>query len=152
MKIQLSNWTAMVVTALVVSSCGAETSSGSAVGTESGDPAAVVAAPAADPLTGPQRNAVRSARNYLSLTGFSRDGLIDQLSSEYGEGYTKEDATVAVDSLDADWNASAVKSARAYLEMTGFSCNGLIEQLSSRSGDKYTEAQAKFGAEQAGAC
>lgn len=103
-------------------------------------------------LTGPQRNAVRSARQYLSMTGFSRDGLIAQLSSEFGDGYDVADATAAVDSLDVDWNENAARSAKQYLSMTGFSCNGLVEQLSSSAGDKYTPSQARFGARAAGAC
>lgn len=110
------------------------------------------AAEAALRLTGPQKNAVRSAKQYLSMSGFSRDGLIAQLSSEYGDGYTVADATAAVDSLDADWNENAARSARQYLNMTGFSCNGLVQQLSSDAGDKYTQSQARYGAQAAGAC
>lgn len=106
----------------------------------------------AQSLTGPQKNAVRSANAYLSMTGFSRRGLIDQLSSPYGDGYSRADATVAVDSLTVDWNAQAVRSASQYLEMMGFSCSGLIRQLSSDYGDKYTRSEAEFGARQAGAC
>lgn len=103
-------------------------------------------------LSGPQRNAARSAMNYLNLKGFSRAGLIDQLSSQYGDGYSVSDATAAVDSLSIDWNRQAVRSARQYLDMMGFSCNGLIDQLSSDAGDKFTPSQARYGAEQAGAC
>lgn len=103
-------------------------------------------------LTGPQNNAVRSAKEYLSMTGFSRDGLIHQLSSDAGEGYDISDATVAVDSLNIDWNQEAVKSAKEYLSMMGLSCKGLIEQLSSSAGDKYTVDQATHGAKQAGGC
>jgi hypothetical protein len=106
----------------------------------------------ADSLTGPQNNAVRSAKHYLSMAGFSRDGLIEQLSSDYGDGYEVADATVAVDSLKIDWNEQAVRSAKQYLNMMGFSCKGLIEQLSSSAGDKYTKSQATYGARQAGAC
>lgn len=106
----------------------------------------------AQDLTNPQKNAVRSATQYLSIQGFSRNGLIDQLSSEYGDGYSVADATVAVDSLKRDWNKEAVKSAKQYLSIQGFSCNGLIEQLSSDYGDKYTRSQATYGAQQAGAC
>jgi hypothetical protein len=106
----------------------------------------------AQSLSRPQKNAVRSAQNYLSFSGFSRDGLIEQLSSPYGDGYNKADATVAVDSLSVDWNKQAVRSAEQYLQLMGFSCRGLINQLSSRAGDKYTVAQATFGAQQAGAC
>lgn len=106
----------------------------------------------AQSLTGPQKNAVRSANNYLSIMAFSRDSLIEQLSSQYGDGYDRADATVAVDSLSVDWNAQAVKSAEQYLTMMGFSCSGLIEQLSSDGGGKYTQSQATYGANHAGAC
>ena len=108
--------------------------------------------PAQSFLTPSQANAARSAEQYLSMTGFSRNGLIEQLSSSAGEGYSRADATAAVDSLTVDWNENAAKSARQYLDMSGFSCSGLIEQLSSQAGDKYTKAQATYGARQAGAC
>lgn len=103
-------------------------------------------------LTASQANAARSAEQYLSMTGFSRDGLIHQLSSSAGDGYALSDATAAVDSLDVDWNENAARSAKQYLDISGFSCQGLIEQLSSRAGDKYTVEQATYGARQAGAC
>ena len=37
--------------------------------------------------------AARSTVTYLELSGFSCQGLIDQLSSEFGEKYTVEQAT-----------------------------------------------------------
>lgn len=103
-------------------------------------------------LTNQQKNALRSAQAYLSMTGFSRRGLIDQLSSPYGDDYNVADATAAVNSLSVDWNAQAARSAKQYLSMTGFSCRGLIEQLSSDYGDKYTTSEATYGAQAAGAC
>ena len=103
-------------------------------------------------LSRPQKNAVRSAEQYINMTGFSREGLIEQLSSEYGDGYRVDDATIAIDSLNIDWNEQAVRSAEQYLDMTGFSCDGLIEQLSSSAGSKYTVSEANYGAQQAGAC
>lgn len=103
-------------------------------------------------LTVSQQNAVRSARSYISFSGFSRQGLIDQLSSEYGDKYPIEDATIAVDSLNIDYNEQAEKSAGSYLEFSGFSCQGLIDQLSSPYGDKYTLEQAQHGAKAAGVC
>lgn len=113
---------------------------------------AVAKEPQAPILSGPQRNALRSARSYISMQGFSRKGLIEQLSSEYGEGYEVADATIAVDSLDVDWNEQASRSAQSYLDMMGFSCQGLIEQLSSSAGEKFTKSEARYGAQQAGAC
>ena len=106
----------------------------------------------AESLTGPQNNAVRSAKQYLGMQGFSRSGLIRQLSSDAGEGYKVADAAIGVDSLNIDWNKEAVKSAEQYLSMQGFSCEGLIRQLSSSAGDGYTVSQATYGARQAGAC
>ena len=103
-------------------------------------------------LTGPQMNARRSAADYLAMSGFSRAGLIDQLSSEYGDGYARADAEAAVASLNVDWNEQAARSANDYLQMSGFSCSGLIEQLSSSYGEQYTQSQAEHGAVQAGAC
>lgn len=113
----------------------------------------VTAPPATESsLTPAQQNAVRSAESYLDFMAFSRQGLIDQLSSEYGDQFAVEDATVAVDSLNVDWNAQAVKSAQSYLDMMGFSCQGLIDQLSSDYGDQYTVEQATYGATQVGIC
>lgn len=86
------------------------------------------------------------------MSGFSRSGLIRQLSSNAGDGYDIADATVAVDSLNIDWNDEAVRSAKQYLSMSGFSCKGLMNQLSSSAGDGYTVSQATYGAQQAGAC
>lgn len=106
----------------------------------------------AQSMTRSQANAVRSANSYLEFKGFVRNGLIDQLSSQYADDYEVEDATIAVDSLTVDWDAQAVRAAETYLEFKGFSCRGLIQQLSSEYGDKFTESQAKFGAEQAGVC
>lgn len=115
-------------------------------------PALSRAEPVGPVLTGPQQNAVRSAQNYLNMKGFSKAGLIEQLSSEYGDGYSRADATAAVNSLAVNWNENAARSARDYLDMQGFSCNGLIEQLSSPYGDSYTRSEARYGARQAGAC
>ncbi|CAB3687280.1 MULTISPECIES: Ltp family lipoprotein [Achromobacter] len=106
----------------------------------------------AQELTIPQKNAVRSAKQYLSFSGFSRSGLIQQLSSDAGDGYKVADATIAVDSLKVDWNKQAARSAQNYVDMTGFSCKGLIQQLSSSAGDRYTKSEATYGAKAVGVC
>lgn len=99
-----------------------------------------------------EQEAIGSAQDYLSFAAFSRQGLIDQLSSTAGDGYPVDVATAAVDSLDADWNAQAAKSAENYLGLTHFSCSGLISQLDSSAGEKFTKAQATYGAHQTSAC
>ncbi|MBN8883007.1 MAG: Ltp family lipoprotein [Salana multivorans] len=101
-----------------------------------------------------QQNAYRSARSYLDFAGFSRAGLIQQLTSEYGEGYPPEDAEFAVARLEAeggvDWNAEAAESAASYLELTGFSRQGLIQQLTSEYGEGFTLEQAEYAADAVG--
>jgi hypothetical protein len=101
-------------------------------------------------LTLEQEQAILAAASYLDFKAFSRQGLIDQLSSEYGSGFTVEAATFAVDALDVDWNAEAVRSAQEYLDFTSFSRQGLIEQLSSPYGAQFTVEQATYAADQVG--
>ncbi|WP_220094775.1 Ltp family lipoprotein [Pantoea dispersa] len=55
-------------------------------------------------MTGPKNNAVRAAKSYLSLTAFSRNRFIQQLSSDAGDGHEISDGTVAMDSLNIDGN------------------------------------------------
>lgn len=77
--------------------------------------------------------------DYLDFTSFSRTGLIEQL--EY-EGFSREDATYAVDVLNVDWNAQAAQTAADYLDYTSFSRNSLIDQLLYEG---FTQAQAEYG-------
>jgi C1A family cysteine protease len=95
-------------------------------------------------MTSGQENALESAQNYVDLTAFSKAGLIEQLSSSAGEGFSKADATFAANNVDADWNEEAVEAAQNYLDLTAFSKAGLIEQLSSAAGEKFTPAQARY--------
>ena len=89
-------------------------------------------------LTRPQANALRSAKEYLEYSGYSRKGLIEQLHE--CDRYTVSDATVAIDSLSIDWKEQAAKSAKEYLEYSGYSRKGLIEQL--HECDRYTVSDA----------
>ncbi len=89
-------------------------------------------------LSRPQANALRSAKEYLECSGYSRKGLIEQLHA--GDGYDVSDATIAVDSLNIEWKKQAMKSAKEYLDCSGYSRKGLIEQL--HAGDGYDVSDA----------
>ena len=109
------------------------------------EPAAEDAELYTDPLddfTKSQKNAILQAQAYLAYAAFSREGLIDQLTSEYGNGYNAEDAIFAIEYLEreslVDWNEQAIKQANDYLEYSAFSRQGLIDQLSSEYGGKFT--------------
>jgi hypothetical protein len=90
------------------------------------------------------RRALESAESYLSMSGFSKQGLYEQLSSSAGEGFTQAQAQYAVDHVDADWKKEAVESARSYLEMSPMSRAELIDQLSSSAGEGFTYEQALY--------
>ena len=99
--------------------------------------------PAVEEVPREFQNAVRSAKQYLDYTSFSRQGLVDQLLFE---NYSPEAAQYAVDNIDVDWNEQAVKMAQQYLDFTSFSRQGLVDQLVF---DGFTAEQAEYGVSQA---
>lgn len=96
-------------------------------------------------LSTSQKNALRSAKEYLDAMSFSYQGLVEQL--EY-EKYSHDDAVYAVDNCGADWNEQAAKSAKSYLSTSAFSESGLIEQLEY---ENFTHDQAVYGVDNCGA-
>ena len=106
--------------------------------------------PSRSKITLAMENALESAQDYLSYSAFSRQGLIEQLSSKYGEGFTLGDATWAVGQLDVDWKQQAVRSARDYLDYSSFSRHGLIDQLSSPYGESFTVEEAIYAVDKIG--
>ena len=99
-------------------------------------------------MTMAQENAYNSAKNYIDTMHFSKKGLMEQLTSDYGEGYEKKDARFAIKLLEkkgeVNWKEEAVEAAESYLEMQSFSKQGLLEQLTSDYGEGFTEKQAKY--------
>jgi len=96
------------------------------------------------PPAAPSSEAVATAADYLRYSGFSRQGLIDQL--EY-EGFTAAEATYGVDAQGADWNYQATRVAESYLDYSGFSRQGLIDQLEYEG---FTAAEATYGVDSVG--
>ena len=92
-----------------------------------------------------QKNALRSAKDYLKFTAFSRTGLINQLEFE---GFSNEEAAYGVDHCGADWMEQALSSAISYLEYSAFSKSGLINQLEFEG---FTNEEATYGVDHCGA-
>jgi hypothetical protein len=99
-------------------------------------------------MTSGQENALQAGQNYVDTMPFSKAGLIQQLSSPAGDGYSKADATFAANNVDADWKAEAVEAAENYMDTMPMSKDQLIQQLSSSAGDKFTKAEATYAANQ----
>lgn len=102
-------------------------------------PAVSTTTPSAAPTTG-EKNALATAKNYLSIMPFSHSGLKKQLLYE---GYTEKEASYGADNCGADWFEQAAKSGKKYLELMPFSRDGLIKQLEYEG---FTHEQAEYGA------
>jgi Host cell surface-exposed lipoprotein len=97
------------------------------------------------------QQAVDAANGYLSEgQGFSEQGLIQQLTSSAGNGFTQSQADYAINHVHADWDAQAVDAAKGYMQMGGFSQASLIQQLTSSAGNGFTQAQAEYAASKVG--
>jgi hypothetical protein len=103
-------------------------------------------------LTTSEQQAVESAQSYLSnLGGFSEYGLLQQLTSSEGAGFSTADAQFAISYLHPDWYQQAVQSARSYMSnVGGFSAAGLYQQLTSPDGGGFTPGQANYALKQVG--
>lgn len=93
-----------------------------------------------------QTNAMISARRYLDVLAFSRDGLIRQLVQF--DKFSEEDATYAADNIYENWNDQAYKCAKNYLNVLSFSHDGLVEQMVNF--DLFTYEQAEYGVSKTG--
>lgn len=138
-----------ILLSLSLASCAEGTTSG---GSASGSGNKVTAKPAKPEkkYTVAQEQAIQAAQGYIDMGGFSRKGLIQQLTSKAGEGFRKADAVFAVNHIKVDWNEQAVISAKGYLDMGGFSRASLIQQLTSPAGEQFTRAQAVYAANKVG--
>jgi len=100
---------------------------------------------ATDSATLGEKNAEKSALNYLRVMPFSYSGLVKQLEFE---GFTRAEAVYGVDRCGADWNGQAAKSAVNYLRTMPFSYSGLVKQLEFEG---FTHAEAVYGVDKCGA-
>ena len=74
----------------------------------------------------------------------SKQGIYDQLTSEYGEKFSPEPAQYAIDNLEADWNANALAKAKTYQNTMSMSPAAIYDQLISEHGEKFTAAEAQY--------
>ena len=84
------------------------------------------------------------AADYAKIMQMSKAGIYDQLTSEYGEKFTPEEAQYAVDNVKADWKANALAKAKYYQEMMNMSPSAIYDQLVSEYGEKFTPEEAQY--------
>jgi hypothetical protein len=105
-------------------------------------------------MTASQQSAIQAAENYLQVEpGWSYQGLINQLDSPDGSGFSVADATFAVNNLSPapNWDQQAAIAAQNYMTTVGgFSACSMVQQLDSPDGSDFTQAQADYGAQAVG--
>lgn len=74
----------------------------------------------------------------------SKAGIFNQLTSEYGEKFTEDEAQYAVDHVSADWNANALAKAKTYQDTMSMSPEAIRDQLTSEYGEKFTAEEAEY--------
>lgn len=90
------------------------------------------------------KNALAKAKSYSEIMHMSKQGIYDQLVSEYGENFPADAAQYAIDNLDADYKANALEKAKDYYEGMNMSKDGVREQLVSEYGEQFTQEEADY--------
>lgn len=90
------------------------------------------------------KSALAKATSYAETQHMSKQGVYDQLVSEYGEKFSKEAAQYAIDNVKADWNANALAKAKSYQKTQNMSPAAIRDQLTSEYGEKFTQAEADY--------
>lgn len=90
------------------------------------------------------KSALKKAKIYSDTMNMSKAGLYDQLTSEYGEKFSKKAAKYAIDNVDANWKENALKKAKTYQESMAMSPSAIYDQLTSEYGEQFTKKQAQY--------
>lgn len=93
------------------------------------------------------KSALKKAESYSKTMHMSKQGIYDQLTSEYGEQFSEEAAQYAMDNLEADWKENALKKAESYQETMNMSPAAIHDQLTSEYGEQFTEEEADYAIE-----
>ena len=81
---------------------------------------------------------------YSSMMYMSKQGIYDQLISEYGDQFEISEAQYAMDNIQADWNQNALESAKSYRENMDMSDSEIYNQLVSEYGEKFEPSEAQY--------
>lgn len=90
------------------------------------------------------KSALNKATTYAKTMHMSKQGVYDQLVSEYGEKFSADAAQYAIDNMTADWNANALAKAKTYQNTMNMSPSAIHDQLTSAYGEKFTKAEADY--------
>lgn len=98
----------------------------------------------ADNVPKEYKSALTKATIYANDMYMSKEGLYDQLISEYGEKFSEEAAQYAIDNVEANWKENALQKAKTYQDDMAMSPDAIYDQLISDYGEKFTEEEAQY--------
>ncbi|HMS92234.1 MAG TPA: Ltp family lipoprotein [Candidatus Saccharibacteria bacterium] len=90
------------------------------------------------------KSALSQADSYANTMHMSKQGVYDQLVSQYGGQFSAAAAQYAVENVKADWNANALAKAKDYQKTLSLSPAAIHDQLTSQNGEKFTQAEADY--------
>ena len=90
------------------------------------------------------KSALSQATTYANTMHLSKQGVYDQLVSEYGGKFSAVAAQYGIDNVVADWNANALSQAKTYQDTMHLSPAAVRDQLVSQYGGKFTAAEANY--------
>lgn len=93
------------------------------------------------------KSALAQAKSYSEIMYMSKQGIYDQLVSEYGGQFSEEAAQYAVDNLEADYKANALEKAKQYQDSMAMSPEAIRDQLTSEYGEQFTQEEADYAVE-----
>ena len=93
------------------------------------------------------KSALKKAESYSKHMHMSKQGIYDQLVSEYGEKFSEEAAQYAMDNLKADFKENALEKARSYQDNMSMSPEAIRDQLTSEYGEQFTQEEADYAIE-----
>ena len=77
----------------------------------------------------------------------SKKAVYEQLISEYGEEFTKDESDYAISKVEANWKENALKKAISYQQDMNMSRKAVYDQLVSEYGEKFTKEEADYALE-----
>jgi Host cell surface-exposed lipoprotein len=125
-------------------SSNSTTNSSSTAGTTSKTESATATETKQPEVSAEYKSALNQAGSYTKTLHMSKQGVYDQLVSEYGGKFTAPAAQYAIDNVKADWNANALAKAKDYQKQQSLSQSAIHDQLISSAGEKFTAAEADY--------
>ncbi|MYU49124.1 hypothetical protein FYM69_03160 [Lactobacillus salivarius] len=89
-------------------------------------------------------SALIKGQEYADRMYMSKKAIYDQLTSDYGEKFSPEAATYAINNIKANWNKNALQKAKDYQEEQNMSPDAIYDQLTSDSGEQFTPEEANY--------